>query len=92
MENNKIYEKPCPEELQLTEQDIIKNRCDLLTSQLKLVNEMMDKLTKENEEFKKLFISIYEKIGYTDSEDDSEDDSENVLCNSIVEELEKKQD
>ena len=89
---DKVYEEECPKELQLSEQEIIKNRCDLLTSQLKLVNEMMDKLTKENDEFKKLFISIYEKIGYTDSEDEndeSEDDNILDLSQSVIEEVKK---
>jgi len=82
-------EEPIPEELQLSKEEIIKNRCDLLTSQFKILTETINKLTEENEKMKTLIINIYEKIGYSNSEDESDDEEVEEVPNV---ELEKKQD
>jgi len=80
----------------IDEKELLKKKCDELSEKLKNLNECVATLTKQNEEMRSLIANIYEKIGYSDSEDESDESEEELnvldLSQSVVEELEKKQD
>jgi hypothetical protein len=80
--------EPIPKELELSDIDIMKNRCELVESQVKILQKMVDDTTNENKMLKELverlyFMvqdiedTIYESGIDNDSTDDSSDIEEN---------------
>lgn len=71
--------EPIAKELELSEMDIMKNRCELVESQIKILQKMVDDTTNENKMLKDLVEKLY--IIVQDLEDtinDSESDSDEI--------------
>jgi DNA-binding ferritin-like protein len=71
--------EPISKELELSEMDIMKNRCNLVESQIKILQKMVDDTTTENKMLKDLVEKLY--IIVQDLEDtinDSESESDEI--------------
>lgn len=69
--------QPIPKELELSEQEIIKNRCELIESQLKILQKMVDDTHAENKALKKLLEELYCIVeGFSSDEYESNTDNE----------------
>lgn len=87
--------EPIPKELELSEMDIMKNRCELVESQIKILQKMVDETTNENKILKELVEKLYfmvQEIDDTinegsDSETDESDETVAIpmepLCASV---------
>ena len=51
--------EPIAKELELSEMDIMKNRCELVESQIKILQKMVDDTTNENKMLKDLVEKLY---------------------------------
>jgi hypothetical protein len=65
--------EPISKELELSETEIIKNRCELIESQLKMLQKMLDDSTAENKQMRVLIYQLYNIIeSYSENETDDE--------------------
>jgi ribosome-binding ATPase YchF (GTP1/OBG family) len=71
-----------PKELQLSDHEIMKNRCELIESQLKFLQKMVDDTQTENQALKKLVEELYCIVeGFsTDEETDDETEEEESVA------------
>jgi regulator of replication initiation timing len=84
MEN--LFTEEIPKELELSQEEIIKNRCDLITEQMKVLTANMDRVIEENEKYKvenqklkNILKDIYERLDTGSSCSDDE-----CGCNECV--------
>lgn len=68
--------EPIPKELELSEMDIMKNRCELVESQIKILQKMVDETTNENKMLKELVEKLYFMVQEIDDTINEESDSE----------------
>jgi len=54
-----IPTEPVPEELKLSEMEVMKNRCELVESQIKILQKMVDDTLNENKQLKDLIEKLY---------------------------------
>jgi hypothetical protein len=86
--------EPIPKELELSDMDIMKNRCELVESQIKILQKMVDETTNENKMLKELVEKLYfivqeieESINESETDNDSSDMEENESVAVAVEPL-----
>lgn len=74
--------QPIPKELELSDQEIMRNRCELIESQLKILQKMVDDTHAENQALKKLVEELYCIVeGFsTDEETDDETEEEESVA------------
>jgi hypothetical protein len=70
--------EPVPEELKLSEMEIMKNRCDLVESQIKILQKMTDDTINENKQLKDLIEKLYFMLQEMDEDISSTDEEETV--------------
>jgi len=73
--------EPIPKELELSDMDIMKNRCELVESQIKILQKMVDETTNENKMLKELVEKLYfivQDIEDTIHEAETDDDSTDI--------------
>lgn len=77
--------QPIPKELELSEQEIMRNRCELIESQLKILQKMVDDTHAENQALKKLVEELYCIVeGFSSDEYNSGTDEETDEENKSV--------
>lgn len=88
--------EPIPKKFELSDMDIMKNRCELVESQIKILQKMVDKTSNENKMLTDLVEKLYYIVQEIDEDSSDEDDEKTVavpvesLCVS-VKSLEVKQ-
>jgi hypothetical protein len=70
--------EPVPEELKLSEMEIMKNRCDLVESQIKILQKMTDDTINENKQLKDLIEKLYFMLQEMEEEDETDEEEETV--------------
>ena len=67
-----------PENLQLSNNEILEERCKLIEGQIKILTNEIDTLKTENDKYKKLVVELYIKLDelYTSDEDDEDDEGD----------------
>jgi hypothetical protein len=70
--------EPVPEELKLSEMEIMKNRCDLVESQIKILQKMSDDTINENKQLKDLIEKLYFMLQEMEEEDETDEEEETV--------------
>jgi hypothetical protein len=93
------FSEPISKELELTEQQIIKNRCELLSFQVSQLQKMYDEMEAKNKKMETLLEQLYEQLsafeyesssGESASESESEDENEKTLNESLLLEAAEK--
>lgn len=69
-----------PEELKLSEMEIMKNRCDLVESQIKILQKMVDDTLNENKQLKDLIEKLYFMIQEMEESISSSDEEEETVA------------
>jgi hypothetical protein len=75
-----LPDEPVPEELKLSEMEIMKNRCDLVESQIKILQKMTDDTINENKQLKDLIEKLYFMIQEMEEEGSSTDEEEETVA------------
>lgn len=100
MTDTLTFSQEIPKEQQLTEQEIIKNRCELLSFQITQLQKLYDELETKNKKMEKLLEDLYEQLSAFEYESDSgesaseseseEDENEKTLNESLLLEAKEK--
>jgi len=83
-----------PENLQLTKEEIINERCKLIEGQVKILTDEIDKLKLENDKYKSLIAELYTKLNevYLLSDSESFEDDSNCATDGEDEEDEEEEE
>lgn len=68
--------EPIAKELELNETEIMKNRCELIESQLKILQKMVDDTTEENKKLRKIVSELYYIVDSMTTDDETDDEEE----------------
>ena len=78
-----LVDEQIPDELKMSDNEVLKNRCDLIESQIKQLNRMLDEKDKQilelKESNKNLILALQKVYDFMNELSDSGSDDENIL-------------